>query len=224
MGLITPPNTFVDGAVAAPADFAENLYNPTVPGSSFAERNGLLDQDNFAQALGHRCFKLGAGALGGTIRTARPWDMCREYEDKPPNKQTFKPVPGAGIRFWAPWKCAVFFSWTLVYRGDFEYNSPQLVIPDYLFKFYVNGAAQNPERHMNSAWDGQAFPNATADYGQRIWTGFWQTDAGVSFTAEQWHAVGVRLRCDYPVASDTFKHTYLRVYRAVFSYLLLKLD
>jgi hypothetical protein len=226
MGTIVLPHLFADGAAASPANFSDNIFDPLNPATSFAERNGLLDQANFSQKLGHRCFRLGSGALGGTVVSPHPWDFWRGEVIPPPVKQTYRPVPGAGIRFWAPWKCSLLVAWTLVFRSDLEFDSgPGHVAPDILFRLFVNGASQSVSFHVPSATQGMPTAGAGAlEIGKRAWTGFWQTQDGVFLTAEQWHQAGIRLWCDHPVHSDDFKHLFLRVYKVAFHYLILKMD
>ena len=225
MAGITLPNAFVDGTPALAADFKRNLYSPSNPASSFAERNGLLDQDNYAKKLGHRCFRLGSGALGGTIKSGRPWDYYETTERRIPRRQTYTPVPGVGIRLWVPWKASLALSWSMVFRSDFEYCDPQYDRPMFKFKLFVNDVQSGVQQHVHQAYDGHIFPNASVNLSQRTWTGTWQHADGESLPAGQWCTAGIRMICEHPVqGSVLFSHLLMRVYSSSFTYHILKLD
>jgi hypothetical protein len=214
MAVITLPHTFADGAAAAAANMRDNVYDAVNAQTSLAERNGLLDENNLAQNLGFRSFRLGSAALGGTVTMNSPWEMLRVPDTVSSGQMKAGPIPGMGARFFLPWQAHVWLAWTLTYRGNFDYSLAAK--PPFRMRLWVDGVAQTGSvSHMAAWWGNDTLGgNSEPDLQRRSWTGTWMTP--VAMGARQWHQGGLRLAVD---VDDVF----VRFYRGSFTWLALKI-
>jgi hypothetical protein len=223
MAQIVLPYIATDGLAASAAGFAGDLAAPAAPATSLIERNGLLDQGNLSQRLGHRYFRLGSAAVGGTVAAASEWVYHKAAGANPLPDRDRLLIPGAGVELWSPWDFYARFAWSITFRSNFAYNPPwPHTPPDFILQLLINGALQTPRALIPAQYSNTAAPHHTFTVYKYTWNGHWNSVSGSFFNANQVHRAGIGLYCGFPNGAEIYPFVHFRVMRASFSYLLLK--
>lgn len=116
---VTTPYTMVDGAVLDPAQYTDDIYDPSVAGRGIlSEPNGRLSATNLAGGFLVQAEHIQPGEL---FRSAHGYEtepvdfyddggaVDNEADDTAPTR--FIPIYGAACRIYVPYRCLLLWQW-----------------------------------------------------------------------------------------------------------------